>query len=247
MDNHGFGKHSAAILCFLTVAVCTNYAEGLEKYINEAVDFASIKNINAILQLDVVSYYGLEDVYGTDLKKQVFKKSQDYADRLTELKKERADLTNKILYVGSKDSFEYSPYNVSKGEFQFPICLNYGFGLFEARPPNSWDNVVFEIVPTITLPDTLLGAGAVRYCISLKVGEDTALKIENNASNSYLYIFFQLEEKMQNVEFSYLNIADGGWYQMNGSAPRAKYARVVIADKTSDTIYHEREYRTKSK
>lgn len=77
------------------------------------------ENLEAALALDVFKYYGLEDTYSTPLKKSNYVETQDYKDKLNNLKSIKADYTNKSLYIelDKTEEFKVYDYDLTKGGF----------------------------------------------------------------------------------------------------------------------------------
>lgn len=103
--------------------------------IPEASDFYSCENLrgNAIcfevlegaLSLDVFKYYGLEDMYPTAFKKANFMETQDYKDKLNNLKTLKADYTNKSLYIELDKINEFKVYDYDLTNNGFYIRLGF--------------------------------------------------------------------------------------------------------------------------
>lgn len=76
-------------------------------------------NLEAALALDVFKYYGLEDTYTTPLKKSNYVETQDYKDKLNNLKSIKANYTNKSLYIelDKTEEFKVYDYDLTKGGF----------------------------------------------------------------------------------------------------------------------------------
>src|ERR1035437_8941565 len=65
--------------------------------------------LESIYDLDVFSYYNLND-YNSDLKQAVFKKTEEYQNKLTELKSTKAEMLKTTYYVKLEKAFGDSEY-----------------------------------------------------------------------------------------------------------------------------------------
>lgn len=89
-----------------------HYEDGTETEI-------SAKEIRDILELNVVSYFNIKG-YDTDLKKDLFKETDEYKQYETELKKIRDELKEYSFYYIHKIR---NVYDVEKGGFRYDIIL----------------------------------------------------------------------------------------------------------------------------
>lgn len=84
------------------------------------------KLISAI-QLDVFKYFDLELTYSSALQKNAFMETQDYKDKLSELKLIKNDYTSHNLYIKLSDcyKFEMGDYDLKKGGFNIYLGIDY--------------------------------------------------------------------------------------------------------------------------
>ncbi len=107
---HSWGTRQRRMLLFFFISVAlfivaTNiYAESdrnstaLEEILQDSKD-GKRSEIYYIYTLDVLEHFNLENEYNTDLKKNVFKKTAEYQEKLNELKKLKQEIQKQTYYV----------------------------------------------------------------------------------------------------------------------------------------------------
>ena len=134
----------------------------LGHYDDDGTEFEiSADDIRDILELNVVSYFGIKG-YDTDLKKELFKETDEYKRYETELKQIRDELKkSSFIYIHKLSNV----YDLKKGGFQYDITLNDSYyvnfpGYINHRtlcieyatkrfPKNNIEISVMEQIPTM--------------------------------------------------------------------------------------------------
>ena len=120
------------------------------------------EKVDAIYDLDVFSYFDFGDDYPeTDLKKEVYRKTPEYKERLSELQKKKAQLVNTNYYVKLDEPrpFEWNDYDVKRRGFDIALAENWGEGTMDARAPKSISGFLFPPLPTKNYPQKEYGQG----------------------------------------------------------------------------------------
>jgi hypothetical protein len=198
-----------------------------------------------IYDLDVLSYYNLTDQYDSDLKKKVFKKTIEYSDKLSELKKLKDTMLITTYYAKSDNLFENSEYDIKKKGFSLSIGGNWGQGTFSARSPKSiglelFSSIYLKTLPTRQKENSLLGKGVYDEYIFIPVSEENGLEIENNKNNVSVFFFF-IPSGKETVSFKYFCLSYG-WYDMKQTLLKSNKVRIIVANRSTSKIYFDNSY-----
>lgn len=229
----------------LTITILTFFCShifGQQTIFDLISNAKSVKGIESIYDLDVFSYYNLDE-YNTELQKTVFKKTAEYQSKLQELKKMKAEML-KTTYVVRLQN-EFGDYNIKRKGFEFSMGENMGIGTSSARPPKSLyigdeNFVILKSLPTKQVAHPLLGKGVFDETLFLSMSEETGLEIENDRDNFCLFFFFTPIGK-EKTTFKFLNSGDA-WYNITKNCIKADKIRIVVANKTSGKICYDRSF-----
>jgi len=189
----------------------------------------SASEIVFALRNDVFSYFS-EDLkpYDTDLKKEVFKKTDQYK----EYKDKLADISSQIWnnrVVISVEPSGLHHYDLKARGFYYPIgsdYVDYGYGDY----PVSIKNFCFDRIPTVTVQ----GIAGTDWRVFLPCDESSAVKIEDNRD-----IVFEFEFNVTGiVEKKYTTYVMGTGYKMayTGQYVNTKNIELRIVDKKSGEV-----------
>lgn len=175
--------------------------KGSRFYFGTNQDSDQKNKLTAILNLDVIQYFDLHDKYNSDLKKKLFKESEDYKSKLDELKAIKAEVLDKTFYLDFDPNFKYRndqlKYNLETKDFYINTEID-----FENK--NKLSVPQFDQLTLTTRPgmgvsvkyrdyETQNGNRYSEERIYFKVGEEeTALKIEENAMNVRIIFILKL-------------------------------------------------------
>lgn len=174
-----------------------------------------------IYQLDVFAHYGLYKEYNTELKRAVFKKTQDYIDKLNELKKNKKEILQHYYYIKLSEKYRFSDYDIKRKGFELELDNN-----IILSPPKSVKGVVFSSLPIKSKSDRYF---YITY-LFLPLSERKGLSIENNKENINIYLIFKISNAVYYNEF------------YGGEVLVADSVRLVIVDKGGDEVYFDRVY-----
>ena len=230
-----------------------------QQTLSELIDNAKEgkEELIAIYDLDVFRYYNLTD-YDTELKQAVYRKTEDYQNKLTELKSIKAEMFKTLYYGKLEKAFTYSSgdYDMAKGfssrdydlkrkGFEIYIGTNCGIGTVSAKAPKSINldydcNILLKALPSKQVAESNLGQGVYSERLFLPMSEEAGLEIENDKENIDIYFFFTPTGK-EKIMFKYLN-SDGLWYNITQNEIKSDKVRVVVANKSSGKIYFDKTY-----
>jgi len=237
-------------LFVLTGIYGQNTQEG--KNLNDILSIAKEANgvLYSIYDLKVFRYYNLTEEYDTDLKKEVFKRTQEYAEKWTELKKIKAEMAKTLYYVKQEDLFKGANYDINKKGFYLTIGQNWGMGTASAKAPKSVliDRGYFFGSVTIYLkalsskqvPYTFLGEGIYNEKLLIPMNETNALEVEENRDNILVYYFLTPTGK-ETVTYEYY-CTTYGWYNMKETLLKSDKVRILVANKETGKIYFNKTY-----
>ena len=142
------------------------------------------EELEAIYDLNVFSYFNLSD-YDTELKQAVYKKTEEYQNKLTELKSIKAEMLKTIYYGNLANAFSNVDYDIKRKGFEINLGSNCGIGTSSARTPKSINldyecNILLKALPTKQVAEPIMGQGGYSEKLFLPMSEETGLEIENN-------------------------------------------------------------------
>ncbi len=164
-------------------------------------DIKQFKKIRSILNLDVFEYYDINKLYDSDLKKKVFKDSDEYKTKLADLEKKKTELKQTTYYLDFESTY-YERNNLIKYDLTtktFTVMNEIYTDNFYNKPHYlQFDQIIFKSPSGITIDRNQFQAGGVdfiRQSIKFKIEEESfALKIEENRSNLRLLFVFKFTE-----------------------------------------------------
>jgi hypothetical protein len=198
-------------------------------------------DLAAIFQLDVFEYYKLGDRYDTDLKRAVFQKSDEYVEKLAQMKAEKRRLQAIDLFIvaDDDDSHELSSYDVKRRGFWLSLGINAtGWG-YEASGPRSCRGINFPALSTTGTP--FLGWEAPRgikaEMLFIPMRPEKALAVEQSKGDAHVFFFFRLGD-VREVRFKAFE--EDAWRNVRQELPAARFVRVVVANSRSGETYFEK-------
>lgn len=162
-------------------------------------DIPQFKDLRNILNLDVFEYFGIKSKYDTDLKKKVFKESEDYKTKYSELLKLRTLLISKTYYLDFEPSYyernNQIKYNLNNKTFTVTNQIYYTAN-YNKPEYFQFTQIVFKCLIGLSVKKNYQTYGGVEYmqeAISFIIeNESLALKIEENKSNLKLLFIFNV-------------------------------------------------------
>jgi len=202
--------------------------------------------LEEILYLDVRGFYDLKDQYDTELKLKYFKETEEFKNKYQELKQIKEKLMNTVSYIlidigGSSNLSDYSlktqTFYISIGE----IFHNYP----NERYPKTINNVYVDI---LGIEDKRIELVQQMYDqrFVVKMNEETAIKLENNKSETGL-IYFIKPNRTQKVEYDKIDPLMQTYSKVSETLIIPEYIRIVLYNKADQDIYFDCVYATNEK
>jgi len=216
------------------------------------------------LDLDVLTYFKLSQ-YDTDLKRSVFRKSEEYAQRLAELKDVRRGLLATPYYVRVVSGKKIGNYDTKRRGFTIHLGTNIGILAYDPRAPKSVSGVLFPDLPTQLREagkageDQLFQRGELTTAalraldmpgvydehLFLPMTEVQGLAVEENRDAVAVYILFNaIGTKTARFEFRgiMLSGADLGLSEVEQRVVVADSVRLVVGNTRTGEVYFDRRY-----
>jgi hypothetical protein len=225
---------------------------------------AAADDLLTALDLDVLSHFKLSQ-YDTDLKKSVFKRTDEYAQRLAELKEEKRRILSAPYYVKVAGGGGMGDYDTKRGGFTVHLGTNIGILAYDTRAPKSVSRVLFPNLPTQqreagrAAEDQLFQRGELTTAalraldmpgvydeqLFLSMTEEQGLAIEENREAVAVYIFFKaIGTKTARFEFRgiMLSGADLGLSEIEQRVVVGDSVRLVVGNTSTGEVYFDRRY-----
>ncbi|MBC7525076.1 MAG: hypothetical protein H7239_11635 [Flavobacterium sp.] len=194
------------------------------------VNFDEISNS---LRLDVFSYYELHEKYDTELKKSIFKKSNEYSEKLNELIEIKKSCLNNCRYIeiSKEEGFKIYDYDVNKKGF----LVNLGFKI-KSEVNYFSDKYELKSIPIkISISDSQ-GMGELYFDrkIFFPCNENDASLLENERDIIKLYVIFKPlgVKKVKNLLFL-------GYYD---DYITTNFIRFIIINSKTNKIYFDKNF-----
>ena len=200
----------------------------------------------SIYDLDVFSFYELRE-YNTDLKKALFKKTQEYQDLLDKLKSKKSEMFRTSYFSYLDEKFNNINYDLKRQGFEIEIGSNLGMGTMSARTPKSIQfhacgTILLKAIPTRQVSVATFGHGIYIEKLFLNISEEMGLEIENDKVNILIYFFFTPIGREKTTFKFYNNTSNSyaGWYNITHDDLKADKVRIIVANKLSGKIYYNK-------
>ena len=203
------------------------------------IDIEQKKKISSILELDVYRYNDLTYQYNSDLKRKVFKESDDYKTKEAELQKRKADLLTETYYLDFEPSY-YERNNLIKYDLQSKT-FNVSNSIYKNIDYNKtgfvqFDELIIKTPQGISVNKKTKNIGGVDFIeqdIHFKIlDEATALKIEESSSDLRLLFIFTFSGT---AEYQGKDILGNPEKKV---APITSLAKVIVYNSQDKEIYH---------
>ncbi len=209
-----------------------------------------LNNLYNLVDLDVIQYFNIRG-YETELQVAVFKKTEEYKQKLEEVKAEKRKMLKNnycIVYKGS-----VTDYDMKKKGIFMELGSNYCMEDADIRTPKSVKKgdgaILFRALPTEWRKDAYIDGIENEY-LFFPVGEVTGLEVESARENLQAYFFFaidgQLTTKVRFYDASLYNPNARGWYKADRRDLKADKVRVVLANQKTGKIFSDKTYTYKA-
>lgn len=227
----------------------------------EKIDCLDFATLQAIYTLDVFSYYNLERKYDTELKKKAFTKTQEYKDKLKELKEINQKISKSYFFTkfstfsncSTQESSYFCIYNYdlrkSGIKIMLPIQISFNSRNFYFDGYYHNTKIIFPLFPTegkcYNYSPNLAYIKIIRNScqgetLFLQMSEDSGLAIENALSEHKLviYITFQLVD----IKPCTVKVEWAFWENTYKTKPVliGKLIKLIMANEESGEVYFEK-------
>lgn len=216
----------------------------LQNLLNDYYEYEFSYDDLSTYNLDVMQYYDLEKEYNTPLKQKYFKETNEYSEKLKELKEIKNELLSKKYYIKITQPFE--EYNLSNKGFMCFIKENMGQGTMNARPPKEiseiyFSSLSFRYITKKTLFDNKIYHPDIKEeFLFISIPEKIGVEIENDIKSIEIYLLFNIGGK-ENINYKYY-CTTNGWYKVKKELLSATNVRLVIANSNSGEIFFNKKY-----
>ena len=203
-------------------------------------DMEQEKQLASILNLDVISYYSLKERLNSPLKIQLFKDTEEYKNKLSQLTKIRNSTVNKTFYIDYRLSVydkENLKLNTANQTFNFLLDSEVS----EYSNPNEilFDHISLNKISGISSKSQILSVGSYEYVrqkIEFKFTNlKKALEIEENANNIRILFIF----KLQSTKAFTNNVS--GMFDFQDYILKTLTQKVIFYNETNNKIYNSYE------
>lgn len=201
-------------------------------------------DLYSIFDLDVFSYYNLHD-YDSDLKKVIFKKTEEYQSKLTELKLFKSEMMKTTYYAKLVEAFNNVNYDIKRKGFEIEIGSDFAAYPQNAKPPKAIYiqgeelSIILKALPTKQVRDPYMGGKQEMLFVSMT--EESGLEIENNKQSIEAYFFFTPTGKEKNTS-SYSIVSPPSIQTISDYYLKSDKVRVVVANNSTGIIYFDKTY-----
>ena len=209
--------------------------------LTKGITEADIK-LKYVNDLNVFSYYELTD-YDTPLKKEVYKKTGDYARKLAEL----TVLKNGLFYIKKSSQFrkKESAYDIKKKGFNIPISKNWGIAPYESNSQKSIEYTNSEYISLKSLTtfkqQSDLFKGAYDEFMFLPINEESGLEIENAKESIDIYFIFT-PNGSEKISYNFIYAFTGRSTLTTTYNIKTDKVRVVVVNNITEKIYFDKTF-----
>jgi len=210
-----------------------NYAKDVVLRINNGETITiPFSKLVAILNKDVVKYFGLEEKYNSELKVSVFSKTEEYKPYLKDLLVLRNYALNSYFYF-SKELGCYNKYNLNNKSFLL-VAFTEKKGFYNSNYIQFDDLCILK--PSFFKYNDYVKFGGTNYFQNQDifipvVDESIALDIENNCRSVELMLIFKLLDVVS------LEVPIQGLIYISEFIRTNQITRAIIFDNNTNKVY----------
>lgn len=209
------------------------------------VPFESAYNLN------VFDFFEQTAIYDTDLKKEVFKKTDEYRHLLDSLKGIKADFLNSVYYINKLNRSDFldglrEDYNVNKRGFFVKIGNVLPYHCLISYLPKVIGHVEFKQLPIHKEYNLFQSKNSYTQYLFIPMDATAALEVENDRDDIEFLLVFDIKgiytAKFDDNDFvKDKSFFDKGVCQVE--VVRGNNLRLIMYNKTSDKIYYDKIFR----
>lgn len=251
------------VLMIMVMAITYSQLHGQQTIFDLTANatFADTCEFDEVYDLDVFKYFKLEygldgntPMYDTELKKTVFKRTEEYQSYLAELKSKRAKMLATTFYSYGENSIfsrfgggsfplpSYGDYDVkAKGVY---ACIN-SLVTYTPLAPKSinccgrYTHILLKPLPTE------FSKSHGEYLL-LPMSEEMGIEYESTDKKDLKIYYFFTPTGKEKVKFDYINLSHNSKVTSTGDYFKADKVRVVLANQATGEIYSDKTYTYKA-
>ncbi|MBZ0272918.1 hypothetical protein K8I61_12840 [bacterium] len=195
-----------------------------------------------IFDLDAIAYYGLKTSAMTPLERKFYMKSDEYQQKLRELKAVRDEAKDATYYF----ELDVPNYDIGQQGFVFVVRENINRAQMLVGAPHTVNGILFDSIPFYTRPYTQIDAqepGVVQEYIVIPASEEDGLSIERNRENVRLYVFFKVVD-LKSVQYKSFVIKGNErfWKTVETNILVGSQPRLILGDRETGKIFFDKKY-----
>jgi len=247
----------------LTIEQIIQYFKEVNSKLVKSDEWAEMPDFQAIFELNIYEFYNLNTEYNSELKKQVFEKTNDYQNYRNELIQKRNEILSNFYYHKgfnrvSGETFTTKRMNLNgtthlvvnydlkkKG---FPISIGDVLPYYcsVSFMPKTISHLEFPSLPTSKVFDrTANSENSYREIFLINVSEEVALEMENNRSNIETLLLFQIKgiekRKLNDIDFRKDKGNNNGCKELV-DVFTTKNLKLIVYNKSTNKIYFDKVY-----
>lgn len=226
------------ILLISIIILNTQFAFSQTSNFNEQTEEVSNKT-RFIATKNVFMYFGLRE-YNTDLKKSVFKKTEEYKNyesQITELLQSRYNISIPIK----------NNYDLRTKSIKVKLGENCGTASSPEKCYNvdeNWSSLRIRFSKLVTTKTPVGKYGGYSEYINIPLSEERALEVENQKSNFELIITFNIKSALVTIPYKHINLmvmpSDPHSATLKADIVDAYKIHIYLINKTTNEIYFEK-------
>ncbi|HBH60975.1 MAG TPA: hypothetical protein DDX85_04375 [Nitrospiraceae bacterium] len=240
-----FSISSMIILLIYSVVLVPDYSTAEKSSLKQLLQYAEKtgNNQTAIYDLDVMDYFKLSQ-YDTELKKNTFKKTPEYQEKLNKLKSIRQKMLENYYYIELERSL--GEYDINRKGFEISFGGNIAIFDFDLNAPKSAQGFIFPSLPIKNTPDDFIERlglkGIYEERLFLPMGEEQGLSIETHSKDTHVYLIFKMASA-KDVSYEGYIIDSRSWVKAEERLLMATPVRVIVGNDKSNEVYFDKEYK----
>ncbi len=194
------------------------------------------KKLEGALNLNVFEYYDLDEIYNTELKKQNYKETPDYKQKLTSLKSIKSQFEATNLYIDLSKQEEFSIYDYDLNKQGFSIRIGYMLAQYEVNFFGCYEikSLPAKFVLSSGYSPITNSQKLYDRIIFIPIRKDLGAKIEERRSQISCFLVCKPIGLKQNKSILGLNMFQNSISTNN--------VRLILIDKETNEIYFDKNY-----
>ncbi|EKB48197.1 hypothetical protein [Cecembia lonarensis] len=247
----------------MTIEQIYQHFKKVDSKLVKSDEWAEMPDFQAIFELNVFEYYNLNNEYDSELKKQVFEKTNEYQNYRKDLIQKRDEIlanfyyhkgfnsvrgetfTTKRMNLNGTSHFVVN-YDLKKKGFPISIGDVLPYYCSVSFMPKTISHLEFPSLPTSKVYDlTANSENSYREIFLINVSEEVALEMENNRSNIETLLLFQIKgiekRRLNDIDFRNEKRNNNGCKELV-DVFATNNLRLIVFNKSTNKIYFDKVY-----